>query len=58
MNTSVSVLLVEVLEDRTAVVVQYSDVTHLRHSDISCHETNPDDIHGVNDLVKVSDPGS
>ena len=41
LNTSVSVL--EVLEDRTAVVVQYGDVTHLRHSDISCHESNPDD---------------
>jgi len=41
LNTSVSVL--EVLEDRTAVVVQYGDVTHLRHSDISCHN-NPDVI--------------
>ena len=42
LNTSVSVL--EVLEDRTAVVVQYGDVTHLRHSDISCQESNnPDD---------------
>ena len=39
LNTSVSVL--EVLEDRTAVVVQYGDVTHLQHSDISsCHEPN------------------
>ena len=40
LNTSVSVL--EVLEDKTAVVVQYGDVTHLRHSDISCHLSNPD----------------
>ena len=40
MNTSVSVL--EVLEDRTAVVVQYGDVTHLRHSDLSSHKSNPD----------------
>jgi 2,3-bisphosphoglycerate-dependent phosphoglycerate mutase len=40
LNTSVSVL--EVLEDRTAVVVQYGDVTHLQHSDISCHKSNPD----------------
>ena len=41
LNTSVSVL--EVLEDRTAVVVQYGDVTHLQHSEISlaCHN-NPD----------------
>jgi probable phosphoglycerate mutase len=39
LNTSVSVL--EVLEDRTAVVVQYGDVTHLGHSDIS--ESNPDE---------------
>ena len=39
LNTSVSVL--EVLEDRTAVVVQFGDVTHL-HSDISCHKSNPD----------------
>ena len=40
LNTSVSVL--EVLEDRTAVVVQYGDVTHLRHSDIPCQD-NPDE---------------
>lgn len=44
LNTSVSVL--ELLEDRTAVVVQYGDVTHLRHSDIS--DISDPDVPGGN----------
>jgi len=38
LNTSVSVL--EVLENKTAVVVQYGDVTHLRQSDIQVIESH------------------